>query len=107
VNSLSEAVRYAKLINRHNVKLVADIYHMREQQEPLSEIGVYKDWLAHVHLADTNRRNPGSGSYDYSTFFCQLNDARYAGRLTVECILEEPEREMKFSAAFLRRYVRA
>jgi sugar phosphate isomerase/epimerase len=106
VNSLSEAVRYAKLINRPTVKLVADFYHMQEEQEPMSEIGVHKEWIAHVHLADTDRRNPGSGTYDYSTFFGQLNDCGYKGRLTAECILEESEQEMKFSKVFLKQYVK-
>ncbi|HVV79804.1 MAG TPA: sugar phosphate isomerase/epimerase family protein [Pseudolabrys sp.] len=102
LNSLSEAAHYAKLVNRSHVKVVADFYHMQEEQESLSEISAHKDWIVHIHLADTGRKNPGSGHYDYDAFFSELRSVGYTGRLVGECIISDPEAEMRYSATFLR-----
>ncbi|MDR5882809.1 TIM barrel protein [Caballeronia sp. LZ032] len=60
--------------------------------------------LAHIHLADTGRLNPGTGSYDYPTFFGHLKAAGYDGLLSSECGIEgDPVASMRDSTACLRR----
>jgi sugar phosphate isomerase/epimerase len=102
VNSVEEGVKFAKLVNRPEIRVLADFYHMDEEKEPLTEIAAYGEWLAHIHLADTGRRNPGSGQYDYPAFVKQLEQIGYTGMISVECKVEDKEREMAESLAFIR-----
>jgi sugar phosphate isomerase/epimerase len=104
VNSIGEGVRFAKTVNRAEIRVLADIYHMDEENEPLSEVAAHVEWLSHIHLADTGRFNPGTGSYDYDTFFGYLKAANYRGMLSTECTVKNPEAEMRHSLAFLRRH---
>jgi sugar phosphate isomerase/epimerase len=104
INSVKEGVRYAKLMNRRSIRVLADFYHMDEEREPLETLKTHKDWLAHIHLADTGRRNPGSGSYDYDRFASILKEFGYTGMISSECKVEEPEKEMAESLKFLQRY---
>jgi len=104
INSVAESVRFAEQINRPEIRVLADFYHMDEENEPLETLRDCAPWLAHIHLADTGRRNPGSGSYDYDRFMGLLKEIRYTGAISSECKLENPEPEMRHSLAFLRRY---
>jgi sugar phosphate isomerase/epimerase len=104
VNSVGEGVRFAKAVNRPEIRVLADIYHMDEENEPLSEVATHIEWLSHIHLADTGRFNPGTGSYDYDTFFGYLKTANYRGMLSAECTVKNPEADMRQSLAFLRRH---
>jgi sugar phosphate isomerase/epimerase len=104
VNSVADATRLAKTLNRREVRALADFYHMDEEAEPLEAVSEHAAWLAHIHLADTGRLNPGTGVYDYPTFFGHLKSAGYQGMLSSECgIKGEPVESMRESTAFLRR----
>src|SRR5271166_4007443 len=104
VNSVGEGVRFAKAVNRPEIRVLADIYHMDEENEPLSEVAIHVEWLSHIHLADTGRFNPGTGSYDYDSFFGYLKAANYRGMLSVECTVKNPEADMRLSLGFLRQH---
>jgi sugar phosphate isomerase/epimerase len=103
INHLAEAVRLARMINRPEIGLMADFYHMDEEHDPLHSLAELNGRLVHMHTADTQRLNPGTGQYDYSSFLNALSSARYRGRLSVECMVEIPETEMRRSLAFLRQ----
>ena len=74
---------------------------MTEGEEPLENIVTYRDRLAHFHLADTGRRWPGSGQYDYSTFFRQVKAAGYDGRMSLECSFDNFPSNIETALAFL------
>jgi sugar phosphate isomerase/epimerase len=75
-----------------------------EEAEPLALLAECGGALVHVHLADTDRLNPGTGRYDYPAFFGALKRAGYAGRFSAECgVRGAPVAGMRFSAEFLRR----
>lgn len=102
-NHVADGVRLARRTGLANVKGLADFYHVDEEQEPLAAVAEFGSELAHVHLADTGRMNPGTGSYDYATFFGHLKRAGYSGRLSCECgVIGEPVAGMRLSADFLR-----
>ena len=102
-NSVADGVRLARASGKANVSSLADFYHVDEEHEPLQSMRQLGASIAHVHLADTGRLNPGTGRYDYATFFGHLRVAGYAGRLSAECgIKGEPLASMRESAAFLR-----
>lgn len=101
-NSVDEAVHYASLVNRREIKVLADFFHMQEEREPIETVVRNAKWLSHVHVADTGRRNPGSGTYPYASFAAQLRLAGYDRRVTTECVAND-ERHMRESYLFLRR----
>ena len=103
INSVEEGVRFAELINRPEIRVLADFYHMDEEREPLATLKTHGRWLAHIHLADTGRKNPGTGLYDYDKFFSFLKEISYSGMISAECKVERPEADMRHSLEFLRR----
>ena len=106
INSVGEGVQLARRVNRNEVHGLADFYHMDQEHEPLAEVGAYPGWLSHVHLADTGRLNPGTGQYDYDSFFRHLQAGGYQGLLSSECSLPngaDPVQAMRESATFLRQ----
>jgi sugar phosphate isomerase/epimerase len=85
LNSYSEAVRLARDVEREEIRVLADLYHFMMDDEPLDDIAAEPDWLAHVHLADSGRLHPGSGSYPLERLFDILKDVGYHGRASIEC----------------------
>ncbi|MBC7235906.1 MAG: sugar phosphate isomerase/epimerase [Chloroflexi bacterium] len=103
INSYREAVRLAQDVHRREVKVLADIYHFQMEGEPLEDIREGAEWLAHVHLADSGRRHPGSGEYPLRELFALLRDIGYRGRASVECRWGDDFRaESAASLRFLR-----
>jgi sugar phosphate isomerase/epimerase len=103
INSVTEAVDLAKQLNRPEVRGLADFYHMDEENEPLANLAHNAGWVAHIHLADTGRLNPGTGHYDYPGFMHQLKASGYTGLMSGECGFQsEPVAAMRQSLAFLR-----
>lgn len=104
INGLAEARAFAEAVDRPEVRVLADFYHMQVEDEPLGELVTNASGLAHVHLADTGRKSPGTGAYPYARFFEKLREAGYTGMISVECEVTDPEIEMPASLAFLRRH---
>jgi sugar phosphate isomerase/epimerase len=104
INSVAEGVWFARQVNRPEIRVLADFFHMDEEDEPLETLREHRDWVVHIHLADTGRRNPGTGTYDYDRFFSLLKEINYSGSMSAECKIDDPARDMAHSRAFLRRH---
>jgi sugar phosphate isomerase/epimerase len=102
IQSIPEAVLYAQRVNRPEVRVMGDFYHMDEEGESLENLETCGSWLVHMQCADTGRLNPGTGSYDYTRFFDSLRAGGYEGGVSVECMVEISEPEMRKSLEFLR-----
>lgn len=101
--SLLEAKQYVLAANVPSVKLLADLYHMMEEAEPLHDLREVSNHLGYVHVADSGRRHPGSGQYPYIEFARVLQEIGYDGPVSVECTWgENLARELKESSAYLR-----
>lgn len=103
INSVSEAAFFAREVNRPSMRVLADFYHMDEDDEPLETLIDNKDWLAHIHVADSARGAPGSGQYPYTRFIELLRQAGYDGMISIECRWADFKSEAGPSVAFLRR----
>ena len=101
INSVTEAVAFAKKVDRSSIQVLADFYHMDEDNEPLDNIFTARDFLRHVHVADTGRLAPGTGSYPYQEFVKQLKAANYNDRVSIECSWHEFEQELGQAKQFL------
>ena len=105
INSVPEAVHYAQQVNRKSIRVLADFYHMEMEKEPLSNLVAAKKYLAHVHVADSERLAPGTGQYPYDAFAALLREAGYRGRISIECgrwnqFEQEVEASQKYLAQF-------
>jgi hypothetical protein len=56
VNSVEEGVHFAAQINRKQIRVLADFYHMDEESEPLDTLLEHGLWLAHIHVATQDER---------------------------------------------------
>ena len=102
VNSLAEAVAMAKRVNRPEIGVLVDFYHLDVEKEPLEHISQAGKHLIHVHVADTGRLYPGSGSYDYPGFWRALQGAGYDARVSIECNWRNFPAEVGPAMRFLR-----
>jgi sugar phosphate isomerase/epimerase len=102
IHRVEEAVTYAQQVNAGPIRVLADFYHMMEEQEPLTVLTEYKDWIVHIHVADTGRKAPGTGHYPYDEFADQLRNAGYKGMISAECGVDRLREEMSESLAFLK-----
>ena len=86
INSYLEGVSLAKDVDRpRSVRVLADIYHFMMDAESLNDIREAPEWLTHIHLADTDRRFPGSGSYPLERLLAILKEIGYCGKVSIEC----------------------
>ncbi len=102
INSVAEALDLAQASGHPAVRVLADLYHIVVENEPMSHIATVGDMLAHVHVADTGRRYPGSGSYPYPEFLSTLKAIDYDQRISVECRWEDLASESRMALQFLR-----
>ncbi|MHB0999111.1 MAG: sugar phosphate isomerase/epimerase family protein [Armatimonadota bacterium] len=102
INLVADATELAGELDKPQIKVLADFYHIDEEKESFDAIEMAGPLMAHVHVADTNRLNPGSGSYDYHGFFSALKYIDYQGRVSLECILNDFEKDTASSLAFMK-----
>lgn len=102
IHQVKEAYELSFKINQEPIRVLADFYHMNEENEPLKNLVRVKDKLIHIHVADTGRKYPGSGEYDYSSFFKFLKEARYDARISCECKWNNFTQEISKALSFLR-----
>lgn len=103
LNSVTEGVALAQAVDRSSIRVLADLYHMQEDREATDTVVENAAWLTHVHVADSGRLAPGTGSYPYGEFFGYLKSTGYSGRIAVECRWQDFEAEAGPAVSFLRR----
>jgi len=103
INSVAEGLEFVRLADHPFVKVLADLYHMDEEREPLDHIIEAGNELVHTHTADTGRCYPGSGSYPHREFFERLRSVGYNDRMSVECKWGDFEAECAKALEFLRK----
>jgi sugar phosphate isomerase/epimerase len=103
-NTLAQGVSYCKALKHTNVMLMADLFHMGIEEanssRALEDAIVH---LKHIHVADSNRYEPGQGHTDFKTIFATLKRLGYSGYLAFECMLKSPaETALPRSVAYLK-----
>ena len=88
VNTLQEAAEYVQAVKHESVRVMADTYHMNiEEANLLESLRQHAPWLAHVHVSDSNRFEPGRGHVDFRATLKTLREIDYNGDLALECRL--------------------
>ncbi len=96
--SVKSGAEFVDAAAHPNIQLLADFYHMFEENEPLSNVEAAGARLKHTHLADLGRVAPGSakdGEADFVGFFRALRVAGYHARCSFEGKTDDLARQAK------------
>lgn len=85
LNSAAEAMALLAKIGSPRLKLHLDTFHMNIEEADLgAAIRDAAGCLGHIHLADSNRRYPGSGHLDFAAIVKALKAIGYRGAAALE-----------------------
>jgi len=107
VNRLEQAVDLVRRIDSDYVRIMADFFHMAIEEANLAaSIKKAGKYLAHVHLADSNRVLPGLGHTDFKSGFAALKEIGFKGYMALECgVPGDATVLLPQTAKHLRQYV--
>lgn len=103
VNRLAQGVAFAEQVGPE-IAIMADFFHMNiEEADIAASIRAAGHRVVYVHVADSNRLQPGRGHLDFRPGFAALKAIGYDGWLGIECRLDGPiDRVVPETAALLR-----
>ena len=104
MNSVAEGAALMERVDRPNMKLMPDIFHMNIEDPSIGgELERHAPRIGYIHVADSNRLAPGQGHTDFQAFFQSLRRMRYDGWLSVEILPKpDPDTAARQAAEFLR-----
>ena len=95
LNRVEQAAELCEAVGRPSVKVMGDLFHMNIEEDDLDEtIKQADDYLAHVHLADSNRVQPGAGHTNFAGAFEALRSVGFEGYMAMECGIRGDAREV-------------
>lgn len=105
---VADAVGFAREMASPNVRAMGDVFHMNIEEVDIGEaFRSMGDMLGYVHLADSQRLEPGRGHMPWRNVFEGLAGAGYAGYGSLECSLSgPPDIALPAAATFLRSLMR-
>jgi len=105
--TVADAVRWARAMDSDSVRAMGDVFHMNIEEPDLGNALVEAgEMLAYVHLADSQRLEPGQGHLDFASVFDGLHRLGYEGWASMECNLSgDPEEVLPTAVAFLRNHL--
>lgn len=83
-NSVGEVAAFIRERRLDGVRLLADLYHMREDGEPVSAVTEHADLLAHTHVAG-HGRTPPSPDPELTAFLTAAERVRDGLTCSIEC----------------------
>lgn len=97
--TLADAVRFARLMDSPQVRAMGDVFHMNiEEADLTASIEQSGEMLGYLHLADSQRLEPGKGHLDFERVFEGLRRIGYDGWASFECNLSGPADDVLPSA---------
>ncbi|MFX0073123.1 MAG: sugar phosphate isomerase/epimerase family protein [Candidatus Hermodarchaeota archaeon] len=105
-NTISESINLLEELNSTHIKLLVDSFHTYLEEDPLYIWEYMKDitrYVGHIHLADDNRRAPGTGHFDFKTFLNIFKESGYQDYISIETIMKPSFEDVaKESSEYLR-----
>jgi len=104
LNTVTETISFIKKIDIANIGILIDTFHMNIEEVSIYEsIKRSKDYLTHVHVADSNRWAPGSGHLDFAQIIRTLEEIGYKGYLSAEILpFPDPDSAARLAIEHLR-----
>ena len=85
MNTGLEGLAFLDEVNRSNVLLHLDTYHMNIEEDGMEKsVLAAGDRLGFVHIGESHRGYLGTGNVDFDTFFAALKKIKYQGPITFE-----------------------
>ena len=85
VNTVEGGVELIKSLSTHNVKLLADLFHMNiEEADIAAAIRAGKGYIGHVHFVDSQRQAAGRGHLDFGPIAEALKEIDFDGYASAE-----------------------
>jgi D-psicose/D-tagatose/L-ribulose 3-epimerase len=89
INTCEQALRLREMIAEPNVSVHADTYHMNiEEDDFYAATKLAAPHLCHVHLSESHRGTPGTGTVDWDGVFRALVESGYAGLVGMEAFID-------------------
>jgi D-psicose/D-tagatose/L-ribulose 3-epimerase len=89
VNTCDQALKLRQMIDRENVAIHLDAYHMNIEEDdfytPTVKAGPY---LCHYHLSESHRGIPGKGVVNWGDIYRGLADSGYKGIVGLESFVQ-------------------
>jgi sugar phosphate isomerase/epimerase len=103
VNRLEQGTAFAEQFGPE-IGIMADFFHMNiEEADIAASIRAAGSRIVYVHVADSNRLQPGRGHTDFRPGFRALKEIGYDGYLGIECRIDGPlEASLAESIAYLQ-----
>lgn len=102
INSVAEGMEIVSAVDRKQIRILADIYHMKMENEFPDELLRTKGYLVHVHVAEKQERAaPGTYKEDFSAYLTKLKEMNYTGTISVECRWKDKSAEMPSALTFI------
>jgi D-psicose/D-tagatose/L-ribulose 3-epimerase len=120
INTVDQCLDVINRIGEENVFIHLDTYHMNIEEDDFADaIRRAGSKLGYIHLSESHRGTPGSGTVDWDSVFQGLSDIDFRGGLVMESfadinpdiaratcmwrdIVKDPEKLVKDGLAFLR-----
>ncbi|HEV2073209.1 MAG TPA: sugar phosphate isomerase/epimerase [Thermomicrobiales bacterium] len=105
VNRVEQGAEIAREAGGAPVATMADFFHMNiEEADIAASIHESANHIVYVHVADSNRLQPGQGHLDFQPGFAALKDIGYDGWLGIECrVSGDYDTSMRTTAAHIRK----
>ena len=85
LNTAEEGVAFVRDIDKKNVKVMLDCFHMNIEEDFMGDaIRLAGDLLGHFHIGECNRRVPGKGHMPWDDMGKALRDINYTGAVVME-----------------------
>jgi D-psicose/D-tagatose/L-ribulose 3-epimerase len=102
LNTIAECQAFLIERNLSELDLLADLYHIEQEQEPLAHVAAAASRIVHVHTAGGGRGAPHIPGYDYPGFLATLQAIGYQARISAECSWQDFASETPKALAFMR-----
>lgn len=88
INTTLEGNKIVNEVNRKEIKLLADLRHMKDAGENIENLKIVKENLFHIHLCDYNGKGeyvyPGEGMWEIENFLNILREIGYNRYISLE-----------------------
>lgn len=92
INTAADGIRFVSDIERPNIKLLLDIFHMNIEEDNICDSlsqTLFSDSLGHLHISESNRRLPGLIKTDinWPDIMNTLKTGNYDGTIILESMV--------------------
>ncbi|HIT76073.1 MAG TPA: TIM barrel protein [Candidatus Avipropionibacterium avicola] len=102
LTTIEEAATFLDGYGIERVSIVADLFHVMSEAEPLATVAERAGRIGHAHIADSGRVPPGQGGWPLREFLTALRSGGYRGPVSIECNWRDVATELAEALATVR-----